>query len=272
MSRQRVVSESSRTSTKTRDGRSIIAREYNAQAPHPAPSQAGRLVASKGINKLLVDPGAAGTDDERETGVELYECDPCGWTAENAISVRAHLASHNPARTEPDYDVRTMRLLVATVTKYKKSGRRNYAELAAAELNTLGVKPRSRDRWLAQNVSRLFRDWKDRPEVKRARAARTTLSDISEERVTVPLKSGETRSTPSHVSPLPDHPLVGKLSQLATEISRAASSLADLVDEVADMPLTGDVLTPGELEALRAKAAKYDVIAGALRDTGDPTE
>lgn len=265
MARMKAASVGTRETDLTPDGRPIIAREYNAHAPHPHPAHEGRLVPTRGINKILV------ADPVKTDGVELYECDHCGKTADRAVSVLSHLPSHNPAKHEPNYDVKVLRALVDVVSKYKKARVRGYCERAAEELNTLGFTLRDGRRFTSNNVSQLYNHWKDRPEVTRRRtaerraksgdtenaAASRTVSPHSPKRAVV--------SPVSPQSPLAavtdaDHPIVQKLAELAAGIGDVALQLAKVTQELAALPIGEDTSAD-----LREKAAKYDQLAGLLR-------
>lgn len=268
MARMKVTSVGQRTADQTPDGRVIIAREHNAQAPHPAPSQNGRPVPTQGINKILVQ--SHDDADHPDDGVELYECDQCGWTNVKAASVVSHLPSHNPSRSEPDYDVRTIRMVVSIVDKYKAAGVRGYCEKAAEELNTLQVPTHKGGPWTQGAVSSVYNRWKNDPLVKRRTTARREKTGDTEKAAALrnasPRSPKRTVASPvSPQSPLAavtdaDHPIVQKLAELAAGIGDVALQLAKVTQELAALPIGEN--TSAEL---REKAAKYDQLAGLLR-------
>lgn len=264
MARVKAVSET-RTETATPDGRTIIAREYNALTPHPHPSQGGRLVPTRGVNKLLV---LSLDRPDTEDGVELYECDACGKIDASALSVRGHVSSHNPAKNAPDYAEATIRTVIETVTKYREAKVRGYAEHTAAELNSLGVKTIKGASWTAGAVSNMYGRYKDDPRFRRRRTvARRSQTGDAEKRKTLREVSPK-RTVTSPVSPQSpladitdaDHPVVQKLAELAAGIGDMALRLAKVTQELAALPIGEDVSAD-----LREKAAKYDQLLGILK-------
>jgi hypothetical protein len=270
MARQTATS-GTRESAETPDGRKIFAREYAALAPHPHPRQNGRLVATRGVNKILVLSDEGVNDDE---GVELYECDECGKTAPKVLSIVGHLPTHNPASKAPDYDVKIMRMLVDIVTKYRNARVRGYCERAATELNTLRVARRDGQEWNAGNVSALYNHWKDRPEVTRRRVtdrrtrgtAAGGRNGATEKRVTTSsvVSSGSRFAAPRRTvrdsRPAPDDALV-RLGDLAHSLVLLADELTTLAGKLTQSPAVADA----EVAELREKASRWDAVAGLLR-------
>lgn len=277
--RERTIHSTRRTET-TPDGVNIIAREFNALAPHPAPSQGGRLVPTRGVNKILIE-----APDETGNGIVLYECDPCGKTFATAMSTRSHLVSHNSTNTAPDYDVKTMKTLVAIVTKYKTARVRGYCEKAAEELNTLGVTRRDGQPWHASGVSHAYNHWKDRPEVKRSRktqavplvdgkplpppvnttrAVKTAVKRAIDERRSREIELGVYPVDVGNVSwPNPSREqIIEMLRQLTRTLGSVTTVLNNVIPALSGL---AEPTPPEQLEELRMKAAQYDAISAALR-------
>jgi hypothetical protein len=268
---RREVVHSTRATDVTPDGRPIIAREYNTLAPHPHQSQNGRLVPTRGINKLLVSDSTA---PDRLDGVELYECDECGDVFDAAMSARGHLPSHNPVTHAPDTDIRVLRQLVATANKYRVAGKRGFCERTAAELNQLGVPTRSGEPWNPSQVSSLYRHWRDRPELKRVRTTRTPAStapkttpeppnDSDSVGVDVVAVNGDCDAVADHLRKL--------AAAVSSAMSRIELSLHNAASMVQREATRATNVTPAELAELRAKADQYDQLAKALRSFG-PTD
>lgn len=92
----RVIEHEPMKATHTPQGYLIIAREYNVKCPHPHPSFGP--VPTRNINRIRVVNGPTDTSN----GIELYECDVCGYTSEAAIKVRAHLGKHSALRIKQE--------------------------------------------------------------------------------------------------------------------------------------------------------------------------
>lgn len=92
----RVIEHEPMKATHTPLGYLIIAREYNVKCPHPHPSFGP--VPTRNINRIRVVNGPNDTSN----GIELYECDVCGYTSEAAIKVRAHLGKHSALRIKQE--------------------------------------------------------------------------------------------------------------------------------------------------------------------------
>jgi hypothetical protein len=275
MTRAKVTSVGQRTTLVTPDGLAIIAREYNAQAPHPHPSRGHQLVATSGINKILVDPGPDDAGVGPTDGVELYECDRCGKTADRPTSIVGHMPSHNPTRLEPLYPTKTLRIVVETVDKYKRARVRGYCERAATELTTLGVERRDGDAWSASNVSALYNHWKDRPEIRRRRTSTPRavparrVAPASAERTK---KMMTTEPTPAETLSVDGERYVSSLSRRLRTFSpierlhyiRGELFALGVTLETVIRELGESSVGVTELAELRAKAAKWDQVSGLL--------
>lgn len=131
------------------DGKAIIEREV-AQAPHPNPGQKGRMTDMTGVEHVLLEDGS-------ETNI----CAECGYTNDNVRSVVAHMATHGE-KSPSQYSDLVLRNIIREVLRAKKAGVRNYAEVAAASLNNMGVKPVQGEHFTPHMVSNLFRDHHER--------------------------------------------------------------------------------------------------------------
>lgn len=264
MSKTRATS--ARTETQTPDGRAIIAREHGVLTPHPHPTQGGRLVSTRGVNKILVaDPGDA------ENGDELYECDMCGKVDEDPLSIRGHLSAHNPSRKMPDYDPTVLRRVIETATKYREAKVRGYAERTASELNALGVKTFRGGPWTANTVSSIYNHWKDHPDFRRRRTVTRKPRTSARGTAATPAATATpvTERPQREVSPRrkvtvsvdarPQY-LYDELRAAARQIEHLASVVDGIADVVATLPIVDDVS-----DELRAKAAKYDQLLGMLK-------
>lgn len=232
-----------RTATHTPDGHQVVERQYNSEAPHPHPDHGGRLVATTGLNQILTGDGDV-----------LAECDECGYTNENPRGVVAHFTSHNGNKTGPDYDIKTLRVIVATTDKYKTAHRRNFAELAAAELNEIKVRTRGGRPWTAAAVSSLWRRWKDDERVMSSRR-RVPASRAVHPAKTMPRIYDERESS----LPLSDPLTVRAATSMRETLITIGETLRTLVSEVDALTVTVyNSVDPTELAELRQKAQELD--------------
>jgi len=142
------------------DDLEIISREP-ALIPHPAPSQKGRLVPTTGVEHVLL-----------EDGTETNICSECGWSNNNGRAVVAHMASGHGTAAPSQYSDGQLRCLMREVQRAKNQGVRNYAEVAAARLNEMGMRPAQGETMTAQIVSNLYNAHKDRVGPVRVRKTR----------------------------------------------------------------------------------------------------
>lgn len=150
------MTQTQRDLTRTIDGRTVIARQP-ALTPHPHPSQNRRLVPTTGVDELLLEDGST-----------TYECVECGKMFYAAISARAHMTSHNPAKTNPAYPWDTLALVVHYVEERRaEHGVRNSCVEVAARLTTEGVPAGRSGTWSANIVSHVYVRWSGHPEVRR---------------------------------------------------------------------------------------------------------
>src|SRR5262252_3779170 len=106
----------------------VVTREP-ALAKHPHPSQGGKLGPFEGVEHVLL-----------EDGTETNICTECGYDNTNVQSVIAHKTAHGD-RAPSMYPDETLRTILREVLRAKKTGARNFNEIAASALNDMGVKP-----------------------------------------------------------------------------------------------------------------------------------
>lgn len=152
------------------NGLAIIERQP-ALVPHPHPGQKGKLVPTAGVEHILL-----------EDGTETEMCVECGYVNESGRAVVAHMSGkHSETRGPTMYPEETMRTIVREVLRAKKTGARNFNEIAADALNALGVKMAQGDTWTSASVSHLYNAHHARyPDVR----ARTIKDRVSETKAT----------------------------------------------------------------------------------------
>lgn len=134
-----------RTAKATPDGRPIVDRTPNAKVPHPHPRHQGELVATQGVNEIML-----------EDGTVLTECDECGKPFENPRSAVAHMTAHNPSRYGPRYPDRTLRLIARSVAIAGGAGKRGVFQEVAALLNEQGVTMLKGGKWSPNTLSHVY--------------------------------------------------------------------------------------------------------------------
>jgi hypothetical protein len=97
-----------------------------------------------------------------EDGTETNICSECGWSNNNGRAVVAHMASGHGTAAPSQYSDGQLRCLMREVQRAKNQGVRNYAEVAAARLNEMGMRPAQGETMTAQIVSNLYNAHKDR--------------------------------------------------------------------------------------------------------------
>lgn len=250
---RRHVTGGTRTETRMPDGTPIIERQHNVEHRHPHPSQNGRLVATRGLNLVLT-----------ETGETFHECDECGWIAEKAGSVVAHMTGHNPSKSEPDHDLPVLKTVCKIVAKYKRARVRGYCEKAATELNDLGVKNMSGKPWTASQVSYLWKRWGSDPLVKPARTSRAVPLEgggqvvAAAEVETHPTRAQAARAASRRRGSSDPH---GDLLTVIEMLSEAGRTLQRVTTALAK----GVTVSDSELDELRQKAARFDEISQMTR-------
>jgi hypothetical protein len=241
------------TAERTPQGLLISDRQHNVASPHPHPDQGGRLVPTTGLNLVML-----------EDGTTLYECDECGQLREKSLSVISHMTSHNTSKGAPNYDIKTLRQLVALATNWKELHVRGFAEKTARELNDLGYVTLQGDAWTANHVSRLFAKWKSDPRMRVRRATKR-----AEPKTPAPWPSTpELRARTQADLIVPTDERVRSIFQdirNAREIIiTVAGRLDDLSHELGELAV-GQQIDPTELKLLREKAQRWDDLRASLR-------
>lgn len=230
-----------RTATqRTSDGHVIIAAEQ-ALAPHPHPSQNGRLVPFSYVTELLL-----------ENGDTRYRCDypvssgkTCGKdTFTKVSSVSPHMSGAHGDRGSM-YPEETLRVLVRLFRTFKEAGRRNYAELTAEELTKRGVPTLDGDPWTSTQVSALFAVYGDRirthvrqSQLDLARggdpASKTTKTEKADPRGSdeVTPATRPAQPAPAPTTPTRDTSLAA-LDRRTTELTRRITQMFDAYRQLA---------------------------------------
>lgn len=269
-----MTDEARKQITHLSDGREIIARDV-AYAPHPHPGQNGRLVPTTGVEHVLLN-------DSTETNI----CVECGWHNDNARAVVAHMSGkHSETRGPSQYSDLVMRTIIREVLRAKKGGYRNYAQVAAEALNTLGVKPKQGERFTSQIVSNLYAHHASRyPDVRvrnviagpphmteAAAKVRRAVDDVPETVMVIEdLSAVQAEAKEAILSgfdteksePLHANPRIAKTMRTA-RINRIHRMLHDLAQEL--------TFLDREWETLTQKAKAYDKLRETLGVLGLPS-
>lgn len=266
-----VLVEQTRTATHTPDGLTVIAREYNTLVPHPHPKMEGRLVATRGVNQILVLEEGPGADPN---GGKLYECDNCGKTAQTGQSIVSHMPSHNPAKFTSPYDHRVLRRIMDIAHEERAKTTKDYCVRTIARLDEEGIKPLKVEKWTDHALSSLYLRWKDDPRY-RVRKPRTTTRRAT----TVP--GSRTRGvdfTQVTVSPAPSVDIRvprTALTGAAAAMQQLGESIADCAAEMSKiinvLRRVAESLPNIDVTDLQRKAQRYDELASMLRDTTTDT-
>lgn len=210
----------------------VVARE-RATAPHPNPSQNGRIVEIGGVTKVLL-----------ADGTELFECDECGKSFDRVQSTVSHMGSHNPNSHKPDYAPEVIRTVIRAVRRYEH--KRNKCELAAEELNAKNIVPLRTERWTGMLVSSLYNRYKDVYKVRVRRIGDDTPTTVTKE-------TSRTKSQAQTQAQITRDDLLATVDQLSHTLDQAASALQLVRDGIASLP------EPVEVDPeIVVKAAKWD--------------
>lgn len=224
-------------------GKKIIATEP-AVGRHPHPGQNGRVVPITGVSKVLL-----------EDNTETHVCNACGWAHPDVKSVTSHMPAHTLNRNLRRYAPDVARVVVRLVREAEREhGRRSKCEVAARRLNERGLTTLNGARWHAQDVSRVYRSYKDAyPTVgKRARVARSTLD------TTTPASATSPESTQT-TSPTTGQKIADELWLLIADHDALGARLAELHRVVAHLP-TPKPVDPEIVE----KARRWDAVRGLM--------
>ncbi len=242
--------------TTTSDGVEILAVQQ-ACAPHPHPSQNGKIVPFNYVEELLLADGttrfrcAYPVESGRLCGKDTFT---------EVKSVPAHQSSHS--ERGPQYPEETLRTLVLTVRACHRMGYRDYQERAAAELNKNKVPTLSGEPWTAQQVSQLFSRYKDvfRTHVRQARLQRMAEAETptQENPVTVITPAARVKPAASAASAATsesERRTLSALDKRAAELTRDTAELYDRVKKHSED--LADFMTD-VVSALRTLAARPD--------------
>lgn len=208
------------------DGVAVVARA-SAQLPHVNPRMPlGATMSVADVNEVRLADGRT-----------LFECDPCGKRFSTARQTLGHLPSHSPNSHKPQYDERTIRTVLRTVEKFR--GQRGYCQLAANELNRIGIKPRRAEKWAANVVSQLYSRYRSEYHVRVKRDARPA---------TVAGRGRGHKAIDSRVTQL-----VRRIGALALQLVSLEEEFRRLADDV-EVALAAPKVDPEVLE----KARKWD--------------
>lgn len=142
------------------NGVAIVAREP-AQGQHPR--WPDRQTTFQGISKVLL-----------ENDTEATICDDCGFTGEDTRNVVSHRnGTHNRTGPPPkQYSDEVLRALIREVERSRRASGNNVkydGVKVAAIMNALGHSRADGQPWDAQNVSRVYRHYRDRYKVRLSR-------------------------------------------------------------------------------------------------------
>ena len=256
-------------------GVAVIQRQPGL-APHPHPSQGGRLVETRGVTHVLL------ANDH-----EFYECAVrnCTKQSQSAGSIVAHLSAHNPANSEPNYDVATIRAVLRVAAEEREVGFKNYAVRAADRLNAmLNVERLDKKPWSPESVSRMWARHHEKygpQRVRRQQVRRTVPVAASVEPpkrdtpTTTPFsaKPGIIKTRSASATPVPTVAsleargarLFHHIDDQKQRLERIADSLTEFL--AAAQALVNDCGQRDELdEETVRKAKQFDRLMGALGD------
>lgn len=267
-----------RNSKKLEDGREIIAREYNTEAPHPNPSQNGKLVPFHNVNKLLVlDP----TDADNPDGITLYECDGCGKNYPTVKSVVSHMTAH--ADRGPEYPEDVIKTVLQLAVNMRATAGRAWGKLTADELNRRQVPTARGGRWSAGVVGHIFRaylkTYPTRPTRRRtivglgaaasvpstATSSPATVSEIRPRRSTTFRANDDASTTPNKVNTL-YRVKVHTIADAVIAINHLAEVTVKLVTDAGKIAREVERLNTDVANAVAAEAAKAPVTVVAEID------
>lgn len=256
----------------TADGRAIIAVQQGL-APHPHPNFNREPVPFRFLQELLLDDETTRYRCAKPlNGVDGPLCGRDDFT--NPKSAVSHMNAHG-RDTKPIYDPKILQHLVRLCRTYDAAGKRNYCELAAAELNRRGVPTLTGEPWNPQQVSHLFIEYRDkvRTHVHRSQVERAAGRSINPVSTTQPHPRSERVTT----SPSESAVDLAKLDRMSRDLLRQAGELFDaqrrLASDVGDFvqevgaALTRAAQRPTVDPEVVAKAAKWDQVKGLLGDS-----
>jgi hypothetical protein len=262
-------------SKKLEDGRDIIAREHNTEAPHPNPMKNGELVPFHNVNKLLVlDPN----DPDSPDGVTLFECDPCGKVWPTARQVVSHMAGAHVDRG-PEYKEDVIKTVLRVVAQHRASGARNFQTRAADELNHRGIPTARGGPWSPGMMHMMVKTYGAQYPVRIRRDVITTTSRHSG----APSTSSTAKSgTISDISDAPRRrgPDLRPRKNAASVAATSASTVHRIkVHTISDAVATVDHLTgvamkiAGDATALvrEVERLRQDIADAVAREAAKPT-
>jgi len=222
------------------DGIEVLERQ---QAYGTHPRWRDRQVPFSNVTELLLTNG--------ET---RYMCDVCGHVRNTIQSVVAHMGSHT--EREPEYPVETLKAIIRTVKKFKNTGVRNYCELAAAELNRKGVATLNGEKWISEQVSRLYGVYKDKYRVavppQRSSSPVSPAPAVEEQQPPAPAPA------PASCAGKPSTPTAEDVVRRITELNDRLSDItAELEQLAADVSFVMGERVAVDAEVID-KAKKYD--------------
>jgi hypothetical protein len=138
--------------TRLVDGVEVVAIEQ-AMGHAPNPVNNGKLVPFQNVAKALLADGR-----------EVYLCDgpeSCDYYADTVKTVTSHRSAAHRDRGEfgSNYPVETLRAVMRAVLVAKRTGVRNWAQVAAEALNAGGFLTTHRKPWTAGAISNLYRQY-----------------------------------------------------------------------------------------------------------------
>jgi hypothetical protein len=247
-------------------GVEVVAREPGL-APHPHPSQDGRMVETIGVTRVLL-----------ANGHEFFECGvrvgagTCPRHSRSARSIVAHLVSHNPATRDPDYDAATLRVVMRVAAEERQRGFRSYAVRAAERLNTMkGITRLDKKPWVSADVSRLWAAYHDRygpqrvhvrKQVTAPSAARPTSAPPAQRTPTArnTPAPGASRPTAGTIQPTPTQhvDVEVRVTRVLGLLDAEIGKMVDMRNEVVALLAEVKRLPAPETPEIARKAKLYD--------------
>lgn len=224
-----------------------------AFAPHPHPSQNGRMVETRGITHVLL-----------RNGDELFECDPCLKTFTSVLSTRGHLTSHNTGKGQSLYPEPVLRHIMRLVAQARADGVRGYLQWTADRLNEDGkISTVQGQPWTPGAIHHLYTRYKDVYKVNVRRTVDRKVRPATQRVATVASPARVTRRNGKDPRIAIEN-LINRVQNGITELrdtaERVGHDLADIRAHLAELP-PAETADP---ELLR-KADAYDKIAAQLK-------
>jgi cellobiose-specific phosphotransferase system component IIB len=234
----------------------VIERQ-EALAPHPNPSQNGRLVPFAGITRILVQNESGNSRD----GVECDECGRVFWADSDqtedlvraALSARGHAATHSENHGKPLYPRETLAKIIRSVRQQERRGNeRGKCMVVAEQLNREGIPTLSGVPWTPQAVSQLYCRWRDEIKVRVPR----TFPDTRQTKING--KSVGIGETVRQVASVIES-LGAEIKRLDVVLREMSPKLREVLEQLEKIEKTQNV-DPEVIE----KAKKYDAMRGLL--------